>query len=174
MTPIELLASAAESPVLTVAQCFVVVVVATIVHECGDVTAGFVCGVTSVELRIGSGPRMYLGAIDACRLFLGLALPFGASTLYGESICNARPRARAFMAAGGAVAKGTAGLLAIGLALLYAAPLWLWLFAYFASFNAAYALTPLHSYGQKVAHWLSLACNDSSETIKNKHRMIEE
>jgi hypothetical protein len=169
MTPVELLIAAMRTPALSIAECLAVVFVATLVHECGHVTAGFVCGVPSVELRIGSGPRMYLGTIGACKLVLGLALPFGASTLYGEGIRNARPRARAFMAGGGAIAEGTAGLLALGLALLHAVPLWLWLFAYFALFDAAYALTPLHSDGRKVTHWLSLARNESSKMINEKH-----
>jgi membrane-associated protease RseP (regulator of RpoE activity) len=168
MSPAELLDAFTQSPraalsliPLLAAALFVHVVV----HELGHCITAAMCGVSSVELSLGRGPRWLKLQLGRCEIAVGLAFMVGGSTTYASSINRIRPVPRALIAAGGAVGDGMAALAFAALASELSVPC-LWLFMYVCLVSSSLSISPLHSDGRKVVGNLILALNRRSF---NKH-----
>jgi membrane-associated protease RseP (regulator of RpoE activity) len=161
MTPFELFSGFTESP--DAALCFIALLamatfVHLVAHELGHCVAAALCGVSTVELLIGRGPRWLQLQVGRCKVAVGVAFMAGGSTTYGSTINGIQPVPRALIAAGGAIGDGIAALLFATLASALSIPS-LWLSMYVCVFSSVLSISPLHSDGRKVVSNLVLAFN---------------
>src|ERR1700712_2166776 len=101
MSPAELLDAFTQSPraALSLMPLLAAALLVHVsVHELGHFVMAAMCGIASVELSFGRGPRWLKLQIGRCEIVVGLAFMAGGATTYASAISEIQPVPRALIA----------------------------------------------------------------------------